>query len=423
MHAGPVSLWDQTSEEDEVASDFGQGGDVDVAIIGAGYTGLSAALHCAESGLSCQVIEAQRIGFGGSGRNVGLVNAAAWLSPARIIETLGPRYGPRFVKRFSEAPSKVFELVDKHGIRCEATRTGTVHAAHSRTGLRDLEERHAQWQRLGEPVDLLDRDEAAELIGTGRYYGGLIDHRAGTINPMAYCRGLARAAVAGGARIATGIRATALKDRTGRWQVETDHGPIQARNVVIGTNAYTGDLWSGLKSEFTTIHYLQVATSPLGASANHILPGQQGLWDTGTIMVTIRRDAAGRLIVGTMGRVAGSVSAGLTQRWARRQIARLFPGLGPVELDAAWHGRIAMTPECLPRVHRLADGLWIPIGYNGRGITTGTLLGQSMAAILAGMDPADLPLPVTGVTAAPHSTVKSRIYSLAFTTNQLVRLI
>ena len=420
MGAEPVSLWDHSAEEKEVVSDFRRD-DVDVAIIGAGYTGLSAALHCAECGLSSQVIEAERIGFGGSGRNVGLVNAAAWLPPARITETLGPEYGPGFVKRFSEAPSAVFDLVRRHRIRCEATREGTVHAAHSRAGLRDLARRHAQWQRLGEPVDLLDRNEANEMIGGGTFHGGLLDHRAGTLNPMAYCRGLARAAVAAGARIATGIRATALKARAGGWLVETARGPVRATNVVIGTNAYTGDLWPGLNSEFTTIHFLQVATRPLGSAATHILPGRQGLWDTGPIMLSLRRDAAGRLIIGTMGRVSGSVSTGLTQRWAKRQIARMFPGIGPVELDSAWHGRIAMTADYLPRIHHLADGLWTPIGYNGRGITTGTLLGQSMADVLAGMDPGRLPLPVTGLTASRRSRAKSWIYPLAFAANQCVR--
>ena len=423
MQAEPISLWDLTADEVEVDSDFVPDETVDVAVVGGGYTGLSTALHCAGKGLSSQVIEAQRIGFGGSGRNVGLVNAAAWLPPAKVVAALGPEYGPRFVKRFSAAPSQVFELIERHQIRCEVTRTGTVHAAHSGRGFRELQERHSQWRQLGEPVDLLNRNEVQELIGSRAFHGGLVDHRAGTINPMGYCRGLARAAVAAGARIATGVRATRLvRDGTG-WLVETGRGNVRAGSVVLGTNAYTDDLWPGLKSVFTIIHYLQVATRPLGAGAAHILPGRQGLWDTGPIMFNFRRDAADRLVVGTMGRVFGTTGSGLTRRWAMKQISRVFPELGPVEFDEAWHGQIAMTPDHLPRVHQLADGLWTPIGYNGRGITTGTLFGQSMADLLTGMDPGDLPLPVTRLCAAPHAGLRSRVYDLAFKANQVARAV
>lgn len=417
----PVSLWQTTSAETAGTDPFEPGSVFDVAVVGAGYTGLSTALHCAEKGLSVQVIEAGQIGFGGSGRNVGLVNAAAWLPPAKVNKLLGDTYGPRFVRHFSDAPLMVFDLIEKHQIRCEATRTGTIHAAHAPAGLADLKARHAEWQRLGEPVDLLTRQDVSELTGSKTFFGGLLDRRAGTINPMGYCRGLARAARGAGARISTGVRATRLRRDGDLWQVETDAGAVRAKNVVLGTNAYTDELWPGLSSTFRTIHYLQVATTPIGPEAAHILPGRQGLWDTGPIMFNCRRDGAGRLLVGTMGRVVGTTEKGLTRRWAARQIARVFPDLGPVTFEAAWHGRIAMTPDHLPRVHRLAEGLWTPIGYNGRGITTGTLFGKAMADILTGLDPADLPLPLSGPARARRARLVSRVYDIAFTANQAWR--
>ena len=176
-----------------------------VAIVGGGFTGLSTALHCAEAGLSAHVLEAEHLGFGGSGRNVGLVNAAVWMPPDKVLETLGPDYGPKFIRRFSDGPSIVFDLIERHQIRCEMTKTGTIHAAHGPSGLRDLQSRHAAWQRLGEPVDLLKADEVAKLTGTEAFHGGLLDYRAGTINPMGYCRGLARAAEGAGARISRSI--------------------------------------------------------------------------------------------------------------------------------------------------------------------------------------------------------------------------
>ncbi|MEL7280351.1 MAG: FAD-binding oxidoreductase [Pseudomonadota bacterium] len=421
--SSPISLWDATAEERDYHGEFLPDEHVDVAIVGGGYTGLSTALHCAERGLSARVLEARHIGFGGSGRNVGLVNAAAWLPPAKTRKMLGETYGPRFLERFSNGPRTVFELIEKHQIRCEATKTGTIHAAHAPSGFADLKGRHAEWQRLGEPVDLLTRAEVAEIIGSKAFYGGLLDHRAGTINPMGYCRGLARAALGAGAKIATGVRVTKLHQDGNEWIVNTDQGLVRARNVVLGTNAYTDELWPGLKSIFTMIHYLQFATTPMGPKAAHILPGRQGLWDTGKIMFNYRRDARDRLLIGTMGRVIGTKDQGLTHRWARKQIARVFPDLGPVEFEEAWHGQIAMTDDHLPKVHALADGLWTAIGYNGRGITTGTLFGQSMADLLTGMDPLQLPLPVTDMARARRSGLQAKFYDLAFTAHQVWRTV
>lgn len=418
-----ISLWDASAQEPDYHAPLAGDVQVDVAVIGGGFTGLSTALHCAEKGLSVQVLEAEQIGFGGSGRNCGLVNAALWLPPQKVVEKLGRTYGPRFIRRFGSGPEYVFSLIEKHQIRCEVTRTGTIHAAHGPSGFADLKARHKEWLRLGEPVDLLDRDQVAGLIGTDHFHGGLVDNRCGTINPMGYCRGLARAAMGAGAEISTGVRATKLRRDGDLWRVETGQGTLTAKAVVLGTNAYTDDLWPGLSRIFTVINYFQLATKPLGPEAEDILPGRQGLWDTGQIMFNIRRDAFNRLLVGSMGKVVGTKDRGLSHRWARKQIARIFPRLGPVEFDEAWHGQIAMTPDHLPRIHELDTNLFTPIGYNGRGITTGTMFGETMAGLLTGMDRADLPLPMTELSTVPSAPIMSRVYQSAFTANQILKAI
>ena len=418
-----ISLWDASAKEADFRAPLGSDTGVDVAIVGGGFTGLSTALHCAEKGLSTHVLEAEKIGFGGSGRNCGLVNAALWLPPQKVREQLGTTYGPRFIKKFGSGPEYVFSLIEKHQMQCEVTRTGTIHAAHGPSGFVDLQERHKEWQRLGEPVDLLTRDEVSQMIGTRHFHGGLLDHRCGTINPMGYCRGLARAALGAGAKISTGVRATKLRrDREG-WTVETPQGTIQAKAVVLGTNAYTDDLWPNLNRIFTLIHYFQLATKPMGPDADHILPGKQGLWDTGQIMFNIRRDAYDRLLVGSMGKIVGRKDRGLSRRWAKKQIARIFPTLGSVEFDEAWHGQIAMTPDHLPRIYELDTNLFTPIGYNGRGITTGTMFGETLAGLLTGMDRADLPLPMTTLQTVPSAPIVSRVYQAGFTANQILKAI
>ncbi len=418
-----ISLWNTTAQERNYRSEMDADSNVDVAIVGGGFTGLSTALHCAEKNLSAHVLEAEQIGFGGSGRNVGLVNAGIWLPPKEVREELGPTFGNRFLTTFGQGPDLVFSLIEKHQIRCEVTKTGTIHAAHSMKGFADLEGRWKEWNAMGEPVDLLNRDEVSKLVGSDVFYGGLVDHRAGTINPMGYCRGLARAALGAGATISTGVKVLALHKDNGLWKVETDRGVVSAKHVVLGTNAYTDTLWPDLKRVFTPIKFFQLATKPMGKEASHILAGRQGLWDTGQIMFSLRRDASDRLIIGSMGKVVGDSASGLSHRWARKQLARIFPDLGEVEFEEAWHGQIAMTPDHMPRIYNLDENLYTAIGYNGRGITTGTIFGKSMAGLLTGMSPDDLPMPMTTLSTVPSAPIMSRLYDAAFTANQVLKSI
>ena len=417
----PVSIWNTTAVETEPSQNSAVEGQVDVAIVGGGFTGLSTALHCVERGLSCHVLEASQIGFGGSGRNVGLVNAAAWLPPQDVRKILGEDDGDRFISHFSRAPDYVFSLIKKYQIQCNATQTGTFHAADGPVGFTDLVSRKAEWDRLGEPVDLLSRDEAESYIGSSAFYGALLDRRAGTINPMGYCRGLARVAIAAGALISIGARAKKLQQETGMWRVITNKGTLMARNVVLGTNAYTDDLWPGLKYSFTKINYFQLATRPLGDRIKHILPEQQGLWDTGKIMFSLRRDDSERLIIGSMGNVMGNQSGGVSHRWAQKKLAHLFPKLGWVDFDEAWQGQIAMTPDHLPHIHKLADNLYSPIGYNGRGITTGTVFGQALAGLLTGDSEEKLPVPLLTMRRVGSAPVMSCFYKIAFAANQIIK--
>lgn len=415
-----LSIWEETAAEADPGVPIL--GDIitDVAIVGGGYTGLSTALHAAEKGIDACVLEAHQIGHGGSGRNVGLINAGLWLPPQDVRAKLGEARGARLIALLGEGPAYVMSLIERHQIRCELTRSGTIHAAQSPAGLKDLERRVREWQRLGAPVRLLSRAEAAEKIGSEAFFGGLLDARAGTLNPMGYARGLARAARAAGARIHTGAPVGKLARDGDHWRLEAGAATVRSKSVILATNAYSDDLWPGLKSSFVPIDFFQVSTRPLGERIAHILPQRQGLWDTGTIMFSLRRDADDRLIIGSMGSVMGG-ARGLSERWAGKQLARLFPSLGPVEFEAGWHGRIAMNAEHMPRIHRLADGLYTPIGYNGRGIAPGTIFGKAMANLLAGGDEADLPMPVTDVAPAPARALRAGFYRMAFAANQMLK--
>ena len=298
---------------------------IDVAVIGGGYTGLSAALHLAEAGTDALVLEAREIGYGGAGRNCGLVNAGLWLMPDDVVKILGPDYGERLIKVLGASPDLVYELIEKHGIECEATRNGTLHCAHSPGGYRALQQREAQWKRRDAPVTLLSRDEAAPQIGSEAFYGALLDKRAGTIQPLAYAYGLARAAQGAGARLYANSPVTAIERESNRWRLTTPGGNVLAKAVILAVHGYTDYAFKDKQSDLVPFNFFQFATSPLSERVRKtILPGGHGAWDTSLILSSFHLDQAGRLIVGSVGQVE-NMGYALHKNWARRIIKKIFP--------------------------------------------------------------------------------------------------
>ena len=212
-----------------------------------------------------------------------------------------------------------------------------------------------------------------------------------------------------------------LNKENNGWRLITANGDLKAKYVILGTNAYTDKLWPGLAQTFTRINYFNCATLPLGERIKHILPRRQGLWDTGKIMFSLRRDKYDRLIIGSMGRIHGNREVGITKRWASAQLRRLFPDLGPVEFENIWYGEIAMTPTHLPGVHQLDRNLFTSIGYNGRGITTGTIFGKALADMISSKSPDCLPLPITQIEKVSNGLFMSTVYKSIFSTNQILK--
>lgn len=420
-------LWHDTSPEPApTLAPLQEHHTTEVAVIGGGITGLSTALHLAEAGVAVTLIEAGEIPTGGSGRNVGLVNAGLWIPPDDIIKTLGEEDGERANTLLGGAPAEVFALIERHGIACNATRTGNLHLAHNAKGEQELARRLAQFQRRGAPVELLEDEACHRQVGTRRIRRALLDRRAGTLNPAAYTRGLARAAVAAGVRLHTQSPATGVTRQGDDWQVMTPRGSIRAPRVVIATNAYTEDYWNQVRDHFFPGYYFQVASRPLPEElAGDILPGRQGAWDTRMVLSSIRRDAEGRLLLGSLGRGDGKPLSYL-HCWADRVQQHYFPQLGRLEWECTWTGRIAFTPEHTLRLFEPAPGIVAVTGYNGRGVTTGTVVGKGFARYLTTGDDSLLPLPIRTHQPIRTKSLWSAGYESGFTlyhTGQCLRLV
>lgn len=365
---------------------------MDLAVIGGGFTGCAAALEAARAGAMVAVLEAETVGHGGSGRNVGLVNAGLWLPPETVKATLGAKAGGRLIAALAAAPDRVFDVIAREGIDCEAVRAGTLHLAHAPSGRRDLEARLAQGRALGAPLSLLEAEETARRTGSGAFAAALFDPRAGTIQPLAYVRGLARAALRAGAVLHEGTPVRALERRGDHWHLATPEGGVRARAVLVATNAYHLGPLAALRPDFVAVHYGQCATDPLPpALRREILPGGEGCWDTALVMSSFRMDRAGRLILGGIGDFTGAGGT-IHRDWAARKMAALFPALAGLPFRHGWSGRIAMTSDHIPKVVAFGPDALCCFGYSGRGIGPGTVFGTEAARALLGGGVAGLPL-------------------------------
>jgi glycine/D-amino acid oxidase-like deaminating enzyme len=408
---GSHGLWAATAPPAPVAPPLFAPVSADVAIVGAGYTGCSAALHLALAGVSPVVLEASEIGFGGAGRNVGLVNAGLWVMPDAVSAALGEERGEQLLRQLGEAPKLVFDLIAQHDIACEAVRSGTLHCAAGSRGVIELTERARQWRRRGVAVELLGEREAARLTGSNAFPAILLDPRAGTIQPLAYVRGLAAAAIRHGARIHAQSPAIAYEDLGGVWRITTPHGSVTAPRVIVATDAYSSGPWRALSQEQVSLPYFNLATAPLPPELRAvILPERQGAWDTKSILSSLRLDAQGRLIFGSVGALRKG-GARVHAQWARRELNRLFPALGRISFEHAWYGTIGMTDDALPRVHELDRNIISISGYNGRGIAPGTSFGRELARVVQGEQSLDaMALPRTPVRPAEMRTLRGIIY-------------
>lgn len=400
-NALPASLYRDTARAAVATTPLEGKTRCDVVIVGAGYTGLSAALRLAEKGLKVVVLEANEPGWGASGRNGGQVNPGLKWEPEQIERDFGPDLGQRMVALSGGACDRVFELIRQHNIDCGARQSGTIRAAFAPQDAEIISRTAEAWAGRNLPTDYLDKQAIKTVTGTDRYLNGVIDRRGGMLNPLGYARGLCAAAIAAGATVHGGSRVLSTARQNGRWTVKTGRGEVDADWLVLATNGYTDELWQDLRRTVVPVFSGITATEPLSdALGATILPDRPIVYEIGSITTYYRVDEGGRLLMGgrsVMSSRSGPDAFAILSRYARR----LWPALANVRWTHGWNGRVAVTTDYYPHFHEPAPNVIAALGYNGRGVAMATAMGGEVARRILGTPAAELNMPVTDIQPIP----------------------
>ena len=392
----------------------------DICVVGAGYSGLSAALHLAEQGFKVVVVEGASVGWGASGRNGGQVVNGLNAS----LDTIGKRYGAQtanFVGGLvQEGAGIIYDWVERYGIDCDLQR-GNIYAAYTPAHMRDLEAKQKLWRQHGmDDHEMLDKAGIRKHIGSTVYEGGMIDHSGGHMHPLNLALGEARALEGLGGVIYENSPVTKVEQDARGATVSTAKGRVTANAVLVCGNAYLGNVVPELTARVMPVSTQMMATAPLGKErADALLPTGMCVEDVRYILDYFRLSADHRLIFGG-GVVYGGTDPADVIAKLRPNLDKVFPQLADVKIDYAWSGNFALSFSRVPQLGRLGDKVYFAHGYSGHGITGshlfGRILGEAVRGDLSRFDTfAKLPwIPFPGgrMFRAQYSTLGSWWYAL-----------
>ena len=363
----------------------------DVVIIGAGYTGLSAAHHIAKSGLTPVVLEANRPGWGASGRNGGVITAKFRQSFRGIDAAHGRAMAKRMYEIAHESTEIVEELVSEFDITCaRLERTGQVKAAHNNATLQAAID-EAEWMKreMGDAdVRILSRDQVREETGSQAFVGGVLNPGSGGIHPLNYLNGLAKGLAQRGVAIYQESPALRMRHDNGRVVVETPHGVVRARQVIIATNSYSDLTPATRHMQHTLVPFRSaiIATEKLPRNlAGYLMPTGRTYTETKRMMRWFRM-VDDRVVFGGRGAFGKQDSESAFDA-LRKAMVGIFPDLADLPLAYKWSGLVGMTLDSMPHIGRLNDQTLFAMGYNGAGVAMSSLMGRYLAAFVRGEKP------------------------------------
>lgn len=356
----------------------------DVCVIGGGFTGLSAALNLAEQGMSVVILEAERIGFGASGRCGGLIGSGQRKDVLEMEEQFGFDYSRQFWDFGEAAKAEIRGRVEKHDIACDLQR-GQLVGLHK--------ESYVSWaqelaEALGERYDYpytrpLDREETRSLVATDGFHGGFLDTEAAHLHPLNYALGLARAAREAGVRIFENSRVTSYTHRDPAT-VRTSGGSVKASFIVLACNGYLEKLDRRVATRMMPINNFMIATEPLGEErARDLIRERIGIHDSRFVVDYFRISDDHRLLFGGGENYRRGFPRDISS-FVRPYMLKLFPQLADVAIDYSWGGAVAVTVNRLPHVGRLKPNLYFGQGYSGHGISTANFAGKVIAEAIGG---------------------------------------
>jgi glycine/D-amino acid oxidase-like deaminating enzyme len=373
---------------------------VDVAVIGAGITGLTAARALAGRGARVAVLEAETLGWGASTRNAGMTLTGLKLGAA----TLRARYGRDLARRMFAASTAAIDSVERlivdEGIACDFVRSGHLEVACKPGHYRDFERAAEVMAReFGHTVRLVPRADLRAEIGSDLYHGGLVDAASAGLNPGRYVAGLARAAQRAGVVLYDEARVESIERAPGGFRLATRRGPLTAGLVFVATSGYTGRATPGLQRKIVPIGSYIIVTEPLSADlARAVSPRNRMIFDSKNFLYYFRLTPDRRMLFG--GRAAFLPETPDTVRESadllRRGLLQVYPQLKEIQIDYVWGGTLDFAFDLMPHAGQM-DGLYYALGYAGHGVALATLLGLRMAEAMSGQavdNPfADIPFP------------------------------
>lgn len=388
-------LWKATSPAGPALPALDGDTETDVLVVGGGIAGMSTALHLAEAGIDVTLAEAGQPGRAATGQSGGLI-APDYIrhTPESIVAAFGARTGEQLNRMLGDSARLCFDLIARHAIDCDARQDG-FYAPVRVPRLADAQHAVAtQWHMRGFDVSFVDKGELSGLLGTDAYCGALRFGQGGSLNPLAYVRGLAAAALRAGARLhaETPVEALTRTDQ-GRWRARTPHGSILARRVVLAANGANARLHPAMRRTALPLNVVEFATAPLAPELRaRILPRGGAFTDKSSYIFSARYDGDGRLI-SAFPRTLLVRGAKAFRNEARRHLTKYFDGLDGTGIESLWEGLAWINTSFLPEIYDLGEGAIAIQACNGRGISTNTAIGAELAEALAAGDLAALSIP------------------------------